>query len=125
MSARVCGFCFVAAGVVVAVFATLAEQKKKKKLQREEQPRVLTAEGLEPPTLRFGISRATIAPCRRTAATTRNTARKKNTPGGTRTRNPQIRSLMRCPLRHWGATHLLGWFDILVGSMSEWLRSQT
>ena len=29
---------------------------------------------------------------------------KKNviTPGGTRTRNPQIRSLMRYPLRHWG-----------------------
>ena len=28
----------------------------------------------------------------------------KTTPGGTRTRNPQIRSLMRYPLRHWGRT---------------------
>ena len=27
---------------------------------------------------------------------------KDHTPGGTRTRNPQIRSLMRYPLRHWG-----------------------
>ena len=28
---------------------------------------------------------------------------KDHTPGGTRTRNPQIRSLMRYPLRHWGS----------------------
>ena len=28
--------------------------------------------------------------------------KKNDTPGGTRTRNPQIRSLMRYPLRHWG-----------------------
>ena len=30
----------------------------------------------------------------------------KSTPGGTRTRNPQIRSLMRYPLRHWGTPAL-------------------
>ena len=50
----------------------------------------------------------------------------KTTPGGTRTRNPQIRSLMRYPLRHWGYPRLSHRSPFSRnGSMSEWLRSQT
>ena len=33
-------------------------------------------------------------------------AHQKTIPGGTRTRNPQIRSLMRYPLRHWDSSPL-------------------
>ena len=38
--------------------------------------------------------------------------KKYRTPGGTRTRNPQIRSLMRYPLRHWGESCVTAWLGL-------------
>ena len=43
------------------------------------------------------------------------------TPGGIRTRNPQIRSLMRYPLRHWSCANKVQeeYFNFLFTSSKE------